>query len=78
MLEKFITPFIPAGDYWFVMKADAMSIANRKRELSIEEINYYYRRLEKLTERSQKNPTYIRSDKGFYYSLYQLLFSDGK
>ena len=63
-IEKRLAPLVPRPDACFVLSATAQNILERKAELGAEEIDEYYRRLEKVFARGHvgNRTIYIRTD----------------
>ncbi len=63
-IEKRFAPLVPRPDACFVLAATAQNILKRKSELGAEEIDEYYRRLEKVFARGHvgNRTIYIRTD----------------
>lgn len=78
MLERIVIPLIPCGDVWFLMKADADKIVQRKPELTVEEIKEYYKRLDNITAYTNCIPLKISSEEGVENTLAQILLNIGK
>ena len=73
LLEAMFSPLIPCGDAWFVMRADAARIMARKPELTGDEIQEYYRRLDAIESKSRCMSLGVASDEGVNKVLFNML-----
>lgn len=54
LLERIVLPLIPSPDVGFLMTADPQAIVDRKPELTVEEIEHYYRRIATVHARARE------------------------
>lgn len=73
LIEFFSIRFIPCGSTWFLLKASPGAIVARKPELTTDEIEGYYKRLEEISRKSSCVPRIIRSDMGVDAAVLDML-----
>jgi len=73
ILRAIATPLIPCGDYWFLMTAPAQNIVDRKPELTKQEIEEYYVKIEKISRHARRMPKNIQTNLGERVALIQML-----
>jgi energy-coupling factor transporter ATP-binding protein EcfA2 len=73
LLQRIIVPLLPPGDMYFLLNAKPETIVRRKPELTIPEIQEYYRRMSYLTGISRVSPRLIESDRNIDASVNDVL-----
>lgn len=69
LLQKLAIPLIPCNDKWFLMKATPAEIVSRKPELTLDELEFYYNSIEKISKLSVCSPIEVASNKGELHAL---------
>ncbi|MFC1773130.1 hypothetical protein ACFL3A_07240 [Pseudomonadota bacterium] len=73
IIEFVAIHLIPCGSAWFLLKANPEDIVARKPELTIDEIESYYKRLDAISKRSNCIPRIIQSDRGVDAAIKDML-----
>ena len=73
VLRKVSLPLLPSGDFWFMMKADPLTIVERKPELTKQEIVEYYKFFSEINCRAGKKMVTIDSSRGIKLALTDIL-----